>query len=215
MATTKTQSLKLVLRENAGTTNARKVRHAGQIPGVLYGHGQPPLPIAVESKALGEIMHGRRQSIFDVTLDGQKDTAIVRDVQLDPVSRRVISVDLQRISRSDVIYANVPIVTVGTPAGVRDQGGLMDLVTHEVEVRGAADKIPEAIRVDVSELTIGRHINASELTLPDGLRLVTPPDQTIVAVEAPRAEEEPVAETTQATPEVVGAETPPPEAPAT
>jgi len=217
MATTKTQSLKLVLREKAGTTNARKTRHAGHIPGVLYGHGQPPLAIAVEGKALGEIMHGRRQSIIDVTLDGQKDTAIVRDIQLDPVSRRVVAVDFQRISRSDVIYASVPIVTVGTPAGVRDQGGLMDLVTHDIEVRGPADKIPEAIRVDVSELTIGRHINASELTLPEGIRLITTPDTTIVAVEAPRAEEEPVAETTQATPEVIGAETPAaaPEAPAT
>jgi len=215
MATTKTQTLNLVLREKAGTTSARKTRHAGRIPGVLYGHGQPPMPIAVESKALGEIMHGRRQGIFDVTLDGQKDTAIVRDVQLDPVSRRVISIDLQRISRSDVITSNVPIVTVGTPAGVRDQGGLMVLVTHEISVRGPADKIPEAIRVDVTALTIGHHINASELVLPEGMRLVTPPDQTIVAVEAPRAEEAPVAETTQLTPEVVGAETPAAEAPAT
>lgn len=215
MASTKSQSLKLELREKSGTTSARKTRHAGRIPGVLYGHGQAPLPIAVEGKALGEIMHGRRQSIIDVTLDGQKDTAIVRDIQLDPVSRRVIAVDFQRISRTDVITANVPIVTVGTPAGVRDQGGLMDLVMHEISLRGPADKIPEAIRVDVTALTIGHHINASELVLPDGLRLVTPPDQTIVAVEAPRAEEAPVAETTQTTPEVVGGETPAAEAPAT
>jgi len=212
----KSQTLKLELREKAGTTGARKSRHAGRIPGVIYGHGQPPLAIAVESKALGDVLHGRRQSIIDVTLDGQKDTAIVRDLQLDPVSRRIMSIDFQRISRSDVITAEVTIITVGTPAGVKDQGGMMDLVTHEVEVRGPADKIPEAIRVEVAALEIGDHINASELVLGEGLRLITPPDTTIVIVEAPRAEEEPAAETTQTTPEVIGAETPPAaEAPST
>ena len=213
---TKNLSLKLELRDRAGTTGARKVRHAGRVPGVIYGHGQPPLAINVESKALGDVLHAGRQTIIDVQLDGKKDTAIVREIQLDPVSRRVISVDLQRISRSDVITAHVPIVTVGTPAGVKDQGGLMDLVMHEIVVRGPADKIPDAIRVDVSALTIGHHINASELVLGDGLRLQTPPDQTIVAVEAPRAEEVAAPETVQTTPEVVGGEAaPPPEATAT
>jgi large subunit ribosomal protein L25 len=213
---TKNLSLKLELRERAGTTGARKVRHAGHVPGVIYGHGQPPLAINVESKALGDVLHAGRQTIIDVQLDGKKDTAIVREIQLDPVSRRVVSVDLQRISRSDVITAHVPIVTVGTPAGVKDQGGLMDLVMHEIVVRGPADKIPDAIRVDVTALTIGHHINASELVLGDGLRLQTPPDQTIVAVEAPRAEEVAAPETVQTTPEVVGGEAaPPPEATAT
>jgi len=187
-------TLKLQLRENPGTIGSRKTRHTGRIPGVIYGHGETPLAISIEGRELGELLHGgRRQNIIDVQLDGKKDTAMVRDVQLDPVTRRVLSVDLQRISRSDVIYAEVPIVTVGTAVGVRDQGGLMDLVTHEIEVRGPADKIPEEIRVDVSELTIGDNISASELTLGEGIRLITPPDTTIVAIEMPRAEEEPVA----------------------
>lgn len=203
---TKTLTLKLELRERAGSTSARKSRHTGRVPGVIYGHGEPPVAINVESKALGDVLHAGRQTIIDVQLDGKKDTAIVKEIQLDPVSRRVISVDLQRISRSDIITAHVPIVTVGTPAGVKEQGGLMDLVMHEVVVRGPADKIPDAIRVDVTALTIGHHINASELVLGEGLRLQTPPDQTIVAVEAPRAEEVAQPETVQTTPEVVGGE---------
>lgn len=213
---TKTLTLQLEMRERAGSTGARKARHSGRVPGVIYGHGQPPLAINVESKALGDVLHAGRQTIIDVQLDGKKDTAIVKEIQLDPVSRRVISVDLQRISRSDIITAHVPIVTVGTPTGVKEQGGLMDLVMHEVIVRGPADKIPDAIRVDVTGLTIGHHINASELVLGEGLRLQTPPEQTIVAVEAPRAEEVAAPETAQTTPEVVGAEaTPPPEESAT
>jgi large subunit ribosomal protein L25 len=187
---TKNEGIRLELRERTGTVGARKSRSAGRIPGVIYGHGQTPLAIAVEAKAVGTLLHGRRQSILDVTLDGKKDTAIVREVQLDPVTRRVLSIDFQRVSRTDVITANVPIVTVGTPAGVREQGGLMDLVTHEIVVRGPADKIPEAIRIDVSALTIGQNIAASELQLGEGMRLQTPPDTTIVSISAPRVEEE-------------------------
>ena len=187
-------TLKLELREKPGTIGSRKVRHEGRIPGVIYGHGEKPLAVSVEGRELGELLHGgRRQNIIDIQLDGKKDTAMVRDMQLDPVTRRVLSIDLQRISRSDIITAEVPIVTVGTAAGVRDQGGMMDLVTHEIEVRGPADKIPEEIRVDVSELTIGDNISAGELTLGEGIRLITPADTTIVAIEQPRAEEAPAA----------------------
>jgi large subunit ribosomal protein L25 len=187
---TKNEGISLELRELTGTVGARKSRSSGRIPGVIYGHGQTPLAIAVEAKAVGTLLHGRRQSIIDVTLDGKKDTAIVREVQLDPVTRRVLSIDFQRVSRTDVITANVPIVTVGTPAGVREQGGLMDLVTHEIVVRGPADKIPEAIRIDVSALTIGQNIAASELQLGEGMRSHPPPDTTIVSISAPRVEEE-------------------------
>lgn len=187
---TKNQGIQLELREHTGTVGARKARGTGHIPGVIYGHGQAPLAIAVEAKAVGILLHGRRQSIIDVTLDGQKDTAIVRDIQLDPVTRRVLSIDFQRVSRTDVITANVPIITVGVPAGVKDQGGLLDVVTHEIVVRGPADRIPESIRIDVTELTIGEHIAASELQLGEGIRLQTPPDTTIVAVSSPRVEEE-------------------------
>jgi large subunit ribosomal protein L25 len=199
----KTQGLKLELREKSGSTGARNERQNGRIPGVLYGHGKAPVAIAVDAKAFGELLHGKRSTIVDVTLDGTKDTAIIRDMQLDPVTRRVMSIDFQRVSRTDVITAEVPIITVGTPAGVREQGGVMDVVTHELEVRGPADQIPESFRVDVSELTIGHHINAGDIPLPAGFRLVTAPDQTIVSIEAPRVEEEVVADLTQVTPEAV------------
>src|SRR5579872_2076266 len=147
-----TSGLKLTSRDRSGSTSARAARSQGNIPGVLYGHGQPPVPIAVEGKALGELLHGRRQNMIDIVLDGTTDTAIIRDMQLDPVSRKVMSIDFQRVSRSEVIYAEVPIVTVGTPVGVREHGGVLDLIRRQIEVSGPADKIPEEIRVDVSEL---------------------------------------------------------------
>ncbi|MGH7716108.1 MAG: 50S ribosomal protein L25, partial [Vulcanimicrobiaceae bacterium] len=185
-------TLKLELREKPGTIGSRAVRHQGRIPGVIYGHGEKPLAVAIEARELGELLHGgRRQNIIDIQLDGKTDTAMVRDMQLDPVTRRVLSVDLQRISRSDIITAEVPIVTIGIAVGVREQGGMMDLVTHEIEVRGPADKIPQEIRVDVSGLTMNDNLNAGELQLGEGIRLITPADTTIVAIEAPRAEEAP------------------------
>jgi large subunit ribosomal protein L25 len=206
-------TLKLELREKPGTIGSRKVRHEGRIPGVIYGHGEKPLAVSIEGRELGELLHGgRRQNIIDIQLDGKKDTAMVRDMQLDPVTRRVLSVDLQRISRSDIITAEVPIITIGIAAGVRDQGGMMDLVTHEIEVRGPADKIPQEIRVDVTELKIGEHISASELPLGEGIRLITPPDTSIVAIEVPRAEEAPTV--VAATPEGAEGAAVPADAPA-
>jgi large subunit ribosomal protein L25 len=206
-------TLKLELREKSGTVGSRKVRGQGRIPGVIYGHGEKPLAVSIEGRELGELLHGgRRQNIIDIQLDGKNDTAMVRDMQLDPVTRRVLSVDLQRISRSDIITAEVPIITVGTAIGVRDQGGMMDLVTHEIEVRGPADKIPQEIRVDVSELKIGEHISASELSLGEGIRLITPPDTSIVAIEVPRAEEAP--SVAAATPEGAEGAAAPADAPA-
>ncbi|MBV8600403.1 MAG: 50S ribosomal protein L25 [Candidatus Eremiobacteraeota bacterium] len=207
---TKTQELKLELRDKSGTSSAQRARSEGRVPGVLYGHGQPPVAVAIDAKALGELLHGRR-GILDVTLDGTKDTAIIRELQLDPVTRRVLNVDLQRVSRTEVISATVRIVTVGTPAGVREQGGVLDVVAHEIDVLGPADQIPDEIRVDVSALTIGHHVTAGELELPQGFKLDMPADATIAAVEAPRVEEEVAPDLTQATPEAV---TPEGEAPA-
>ena len=203
----KTQSLKLEVREKPGTIGARKARSMGRIPGVLYGHGQPPVAVAVEAKALGELLQGsRKANILDISFDGTQDTAIIRSMQRDPVSRRVVSIDFQRVSRTEIIYATLPIITVGTPRGVRDMGGVLDVITREIELSGPADSMPDAIRIDVAELGIHEHISAKELAIPTGFTLRTPPETTIVAVEPSKTEREAEADLTQVTPEAVAPE---------
>jgi len=203
-------SLSIERRERAGTSPSRALRHAGQVPAVLYGHGSEPQAIAFERKAFEDLLHhGARTSLITLTMRGRRfDTALLRDLQIDPVSRRVIHVDLQRVSADETVRARLPVVTLGTPAGVRDFGGVMDVVIHEIEVEGPADKLPDRLEVDVSHLGIHEHISAGEIAVPEEFKIVTPPESLIVTVEPSRTErlveEAQVAAPEQAEPELVG-----------
>ncbi len=171
-------------REGAGSTKARALRHIGKVPGVLYGHGSSET-IAVDRRALDELLHhGGRTGLVQLQLGGKRfDTALVREVQIDPVSRRPIHVDLQRVTANETVHTTVPIVTVGTPDGVRNFGGVMDVIVHELEIEGPANKLPDHLDVDVTDLGIHEHITAGEVKLPSGFKLLTPADAIVVTVE--------------------------------
>lgn len=217
------QQLNLTIerRDGVGTTHARALRKDGKIPGILYGHGSDPQVVAFARRGLDEILHkGARTSLITLTMDGKRvDTALLREVQVDPVSRRIVHVDLQRVSADETVQTRLPVVTVGTPVGVRDFGGVMDVVLHELEVEGPANKLPDRIEIDVAELGIHQHVTAEEIPLPEGFKMITPPDTTVVSVEPSKTErllEEAAAEgavAEQAEPEIVGkpAEEAPPE----
>jgi large subunit ribosomal protein L25 len=217
------QQLNLTIerRDGVGTTQARALRKTGKIPGILYGHGSDAQAIAFARRALDEILHrGARTSLITLTMDGKRvDTALLREVQVDPVSRRIVHVDLQRVSADETVQAKLPVVTVGMPVGVRDFGGVMDVVLHELEVEGPANKLPDRIEIDVAELGIHQHVTAAEIALPEGFTMITPADATVIAVEPSKTErllEEAAvgAVTEQAEPEIVGKppeETPPSE----
>lgn len=207
-----TKDLRLAIehREKSGTTGAHALRAAGLLPAVLYGHGAPPQSIAFDAKMFDELLHrGGRNGIFTLTTAGQKsETALVRDVQRNPVTRKIIHVDLQRVGEHESVRAKLPIVTVGVARGVRDSGGVMDVIAHEVEIEGPADQLPERLEVDVTALGIHEHVNAADIVLPDGFTMVTPADTTVVAIEASRTaqqvEEATIAPAEQLQPEVIG-----------
>jgi large subunit ribosomal protein L25 len=177
------ETLTVEIRSRLGTTGARALRRNGKIPGILYGHGSPPLPVALAARALEELLHkGGKTRLLTLRIDGRTgDTALVRDVQRDPVSRRVIHADLQRVSATETITAALPIVTVGDSPGVRE-GGVLEVVLHTIEVSGPANRIPEQIEVDVSQLGMHEHISAGELRLPPGFTLGTAPETTVASV---------------------------------
>jgi large subunit ribosomal protein L25 len=178
-------TLTIDVRSHAGTTSARAVRRAGRIPGVLYGHGAPTA-IAIEAKAFEELLtRGNKSHILDATIDGKHDSVLLRDVQRHPVTHRPIHADFQRVSKGEAITATVAIILAGASAAVKD-GAIVDIVTRTIDIKGAADKIPDSIEVDISALGVHSHVSAGDLTLPAGFTLVTPADQVIVSVEAPR-----------------------------
>lgn len=204
------QHLSLIIerRESGGSTKARSLRHAGKVPGVLYGHGSAE-SIAVEARALNDLLHhGGQSGLIELQLGGKKiDNALVREVQIDPVSRKPIHVDLQRVSATEKVHAKLRLATTGTPDGVRNFGGVMDVIVHEIEVEGPANKLPDHLEIDVTNLGIHQHLNAADVRLPDGFKLITPPDTLIVTVESSktaRALEEAATPGEQAAPELVG-----------
>jgi large subunit ribosomal protein L25 len=201
-------SLTLEPRADVGTTSAQRLRRTGKIPGVVYGHGQAT-PVAVDAKQLADLLlSGNKSKIVDATIGDTHDSVLLRRVEAHPLSRRALSVDFQRVSRDEAITSNVTVVTTGTPVGVRDGGGVMDVISHTLEIKGPAQSIPDNISIDVSGLDVHQHVLAGDVALPPGFTLITPPDTVVISVEITRAlaSEEAPADTT---------ETQPAEAPAT
>lgn len=189
MATKHTVS-KLVLepRTKIGTTGSHALRAAGKIPGVVYGHGEPT-PITIDAKLLSELVHsGQRSRIIDATIGKDKDSVLLRRIEADPITRKPLSVDFQRVTKDEAIWATVTVGTTGTARGVREDGGVLDVVTHSLDIKGPASGIPEHLTVDVSALGIHDHITAGQIELPKGFTLITPADTVVVSVEITRAE---------------------------
>ena len=200
-------------RAKVGTTGAQALRAAGKVPAVLYGHGVVPEHLALDAHAFDELIHhAGRNAIITLTGASKRQTALIRQIQRHPVSRRIVHADLQRVSADETIVSRLAVVTVGVAEGVRNAGAVMDVITHELEIAGPASRIPEHLEVDVTPLEMNEHVTAGEIALPDGFRLVTPPETVVVAIEPSRTarelEEAAAPAEAPAEPEVIGATEP-------
>ncbi len=180
-------TLTLEARSAAGTTAAHALRKIGKVPGVVYGHGAPT-PVTVDAKQLAELLlSGNRSHIVEATVAGKPDSVLIRKIEADPLSRKPLSVDFQRVSQGEAISASVTVSTVGTSRGVKDEGAVMDIVTHALDIKGPAQSIPDHLEIDVSDLVTHTHVTAGEVKLPAGFVLLTPPDTVVISVEVSRA----------------------------
>lgn len=205
-------TLEVEVRRQTGKGAARKLRLAGRVPGVLYGRGIEPVPVAVDVRALERVLQAAAGAniLLEVVLrdDGQvrNELAMLQDLQRDVLTRRVIHVDLHRVSLTERVHARVPVVLRGEAPGVRE-GGILEVLRHEVEVSGLPTDLPEHLELDVSNLGLGHSLHVRDLRIPEGVNLLTPADETLVTVLAPAvAPEEAVSapEGAPAQPEVVG-----------
>lgn len=198
-------------RSKLGTTGSNALRARGKVPAVVYGHGTVPDHIALDAHAFGELLHrAGRNAIITLVDEGRKQqTALVREVQSHPVSRRIVHADLLRVSADEAVGAKLALVTVGVADGVRNMGGVMDVIVHEIEIEGPASKIPENLEVDVTPLGIHEHVTAGDIALPAGFKLLTPPETVVVTIEPSRTAhelEEAAAPAEEVAPEIIGAE---------
>ncbi len=182
-------------REALGKGGARKSRAAGRIPGVLYGHGEQPVPISIVQRTfqLALQKHQGGNAIVNLALDGGEFTALIRDVQYDPITHSVIHLDFQHISLTERVEVEVTVRLVGVPVGVKDGGGILETITRTVEVRCLPTAIPAALEVDVSALNIGDSVHVSDLQAQD-VEILTDATATVATVVAPTVIEEKPAE---------------------
>ena len=205
MATT-AHSLAVKKREKTGSTSVAALKKTGFVPGVLFGHGSEPMAIALEAKALDDVLRGGgKNHLLELSIEGgARDTALVREVQRDPITRRVIHADLQRVSATEKITASLPLVTIGVADGVKNAGGVMDVLVHSVDVTGPANELPEHVEADVTHLRVGDHFKASDLKLPATFSLAIDAHTMLISIEPSKT----AAEAEEAAPVVAAADVP-------
>jgi large subunit ribosomal protein L25 len=168
------------LRESFGKGHARRLRAAGKIPAVLYGHGTEPTHVALPGHQMSLLIR-RANALVDLDIAGAQELALVKDVQKDPVHQIIEHIDLLVVKRGEKIAVDVPLVVVGEPA----PGTIANLDATSISVEAEATHLPESIEVDVEGLEDGTHITAGDLALPSGSILMADPETLIVAVSVP------------------------------
>jgi len=180
------------VRTSRGKNEARRTRAAGSIPAVVYGAYQDPVSVAVNPKELSKIIRSSTglNTIFTLAIAGGENTPVmVVDRQVDPIKGVLLHADLKRIDLSKRIRVTVPVTTEGEPAGVKVQGGLLEIISRAVEIECLPDEIPESFTVNVSELMIGQSKRASDVGVSGSMKLVSDPQTVIAHIVALRAEE--------------------------
>ncbi len=198
-------------RETRGKNEARRMRVLGRVPATLYGGKGEAISLAVNTKQVTAILRSEsgHNTLFQVDLGGKHEPAIVKDWQVDPVSGKLLHVDLLRIAMDVRMKVKVPIHAFGEPAGVKVDGGVYEVVTREVEIECLPADIPTEFKVDISGLRLNQSLRASELPLDKAkMKLLTEPDRVLSHVVALRVEEEKPVEAavvgaTPAEPEVI------------
>ena len=196
--------------EERGKTKAKNLRREGYIPGILYGAGKKPVPFKLLSHNFIHFLHTihGEQVIVNLKFKGEKKKhhmAILKDTQYDPVEDTIIHVDFQRVDAKKPIVVEVPFIIVGEAKGVKE-GGILEEIYRSIEVEALIQDIPEHIEIDVSELGIGDSIHIKDLKVPENIKILTHPEETVVTILAPRVIEEEIAPTVPEEVEVAGEE---------
>jgi large subunit ribosomal protein L25 len=197
----KSVALKAYPRSQVQRAEVTKLRAAGRVPATIYGRQAAPQNLEVNSKEMADLLNHSVSENLLVDLTVEKDArskrlALVQEVQHHPLSGKVVHVDFHEVAETEKVTIFVPVETVGEPAGVKNGGGTLEHILHKLKVRCLPKDLPEQITLDVTALEIGKSIHLGEIVPPAGVEIVGEKSRTVVAVAAPRAEEE-VAATTE------------------
>ncbi len=195
--------LKLETRARSGKETARKLRRAGRVPGVIYGGGDTPVLVSMETREVLNLFQSISvdNTILDLHVDdGSAERGLVREIQVHPYRSELLHVDFIRVRRGVPIEVQVPLRFTGIADGVRNSGGVLDQVVHSLPVKCIPSMIPEGIDVDVTALAVGDVIRAGDIEMPDGVESLADAGKTICGVAAPSVSQELVDEEEEVSP---------------
>jgi large subunit ribosomal protein L25 len=206
------QQVKLTARKRTlvGRNAIKKIKEKGLVPGVIYGSQEEPIALQVDGRELTSVLaHASSEHVLVELeiVDGSESTnrlALIQEVQHHPLRRELLHVDFHAVSATEKIISEVPIEAVGEALGVRTFGGLLEYSLRTLEVECYPQDLPDIVRIDVTNLSIGESLHVRDIQLPTGVEAITDEDLTVVSVVASRVGEE-VTETAEvsATPEVI------------
>lgn len=192
--------VKAVKREARGSNDARRLRLDGKIPVTIYGGGGDSVSAIAELKDLAAIIRSDSgaNTLFTLNVDGDESRVIFQDRQIDPVRGRLLHADLRRLAKGEKIELTIPVVLVGSPYGVREEGGMLEQQMREIRVSCLPSNIPESIEVDVEKLELNDSIHIGEIKVGEGVEVLEAPEAVVAVVvyvkevelEAPVEEEE-------------------------
>lgn len=189
-----TYTLTAMLRSESGKEKCKKIRTKGSVPAVLYGDDAPVKNLVVQEHELATLLRAIRGKFVIIDLEVKDDPSLnakimLREVQRDPVKHNLLHADLLRLSEKKPIKLSVPVHLIGSSIGQKN-GGILEHISRELEIKAIPSKIPSFIEVDVTNLDINRGIHVSDLPAMEGVEIIDKPDTPIAHVSAPRAEAE-------------------------
>ncbi len=190
-----TASFSAKVRTSSGKGTARKLRAAGEIPAIIYGHGRDPQSLALHEHTFGRMLEkiSYTTTVIELTVDGKMARTLIRELQRHPVKRNILHVDFQELVAGEKVTVRVPLKFVGTPDGVRMGGGILDETIRELHISVDPADIPNHIDVDVTSLQVGKSLHIRDITIPAGVTVLDDPAGTICVCMIPKEVAAPVA----------------------
>ncbi|MBN1449324.1 MAG: 50S ribosomal protein L25 [Bacteroidetes bacterium] len=181
--------LKANIREYSGRSDANAARREGKVPGVFYLKNEKNIPIEVEALELRPLVYTSESRVVDLQLnDGTSELCILRDVQFDPITDKIVHFDLMGLIRGQKVKFDVPVLLEGSAVGVK-AGGVLTQILHKVEVECLPKDLPQHISVDISHLEAGQSVTVADLQ-SEGIEILTDPEQSVAIIGHARAETE-------------------------
>jgi len=171
-------------RTELGKNAAGRLRRQGLVPAILYGESMTNVPLTLKKKDIIEILKSEtgENTIFKVTFDSEERDVMIKEVQINPITDELTHVDLIQISMDKPVRVSVPIELTGEPVGVKVEGGIADFLLRELEIECLPRQIPEAVKIDVSNLHLHQSFKVQNLQLPAGIKVLTEPQTAIVVI---------------------------------